>query len=363
MPVQFKQRTALEFFAGIGLARMGLEKAGWRVVYSNDIDPKKKAMFEGHWGSASHYDLRSVFDVDADALPSAELAWASFPCVDLSLAGNRRGLRGSHSSAYWGFHRVIRDLQSRQPRFVVLENVPGLITSSGGADLREVVLSLNDLGYAVDIALVDAVRFVPQSRQRLFLIGRLSGRGTAVPCDLLSPLRPPRVMDFIYQNPDLVWDLLPIQWQPSRRPSLDETLEWFPSDADIWWSEDQTERLLAQMSHNHLRAVKQLANLDSPSFGTVYRRVRASGCRAEVRLDGVAGCLRTPRGGSSKQFVLQMSGGSILARNMTAVEYARLQGAPDFNIRVGYNQALFGFGDAVCVPVVTWVVSNLLELE
>ena len=81
---------------------------------------------------------------------------------------------------------------------------------------------------------------------------------------------------------------------------------------------------------------------------------------AEVRVDGIAGCLRTARGGSSRQFVLQMGEGMVRARHMTAAEYARLQGAGDFRIRVPDTQAIFGFGDAVCVPAVQWVDRQVL---
>src|SRR5437870_346280 len=80
-------------------------------------------------------------------VPSIELATASFPCTDLSLAGNRAGLKGSESSMFWQFARVLREMDRRRPKVVMLENVPGFATSHGGKDLRNAIAELNDMGY------------------------------------------------------------------------------------------------------------------------------------------------------------------------------------------------------------------------
>ena len=85
---------------------------------------------------------------------------------------------------------------------------------------------------------------------------------------------------------------------------------------------------------------------------TAYRRMRAGRQRLEVRFDGLAGCLRTPRGGSAKQIVVVVDRGVLRMRWMTPREYARLQGADDYTLPENTIQGLFGFGDAVCVPVI-----------
>lgn len=359
----FERGTALEFFAGIGLARMGLERAGWRVVFANDFDPKKEAMHEGHWGADTNYKLKSVFDVREDEVPSAELAWASFPCVDLSLAGNRVGLEGKDSRAFWGFASVLTELHGsgRCPPIVIIENVVGMLTSHGGRDLETILKFLQGLGFAFDLLQIDAAAFVPQSRPRLFIVAvrqpyEIEPRLLATP----SEVRPARVRAFIADRPSLRWGEAPTGALPGAPKPLADVLERFPDDSDIWWSQDALHKLRSQMSPKHAAAVTALSRREGISFGTVYRRVRSTGCMAEVRLDGVAGCLRTPRGGSSKQFVLEIGGGRIRARHMTAVEYGRLQGAGEFRVRVPFNQALFGFGDAVCVPVVEWLMCNTI---
>ena len=96
------------------------------------------------------------------------------------------------------------------------------------------------------------------------------------------------------------------------------------------------------------------------SYGTVFRRVRYGRSMAELRTDGVAGCLRTPRGGSGRQILFVAGRNRYAVRLLTPRECARLMGADDFRITVSLNQALFGFGDAVCVPVVRWIAENYL---
>jgi len=362
--VTYVEKTALEFFAGIGLARMGLEAAGWEVVFANDNDPKKLGMHEGHWGPDPRYVLKDIFELEAAQIPSAELAWASFPCIDLSLAGNRAGLDGKHSSAFWGFARILNELRTidRLPPLLILENVTGMLTSHGGDDLVRIIVELNDLGFMVDLLELDAAHFVPQSRPRLFVIAArepyrllpfMEGATTAV--------RPTRVTDFIKRHSGLQWGSVPVGQLPERSVTFDDIAERFPDDADIWWKPDAVAKLLSQMSARHDAVVKTLLNSPQTHFLTIYRRVRRTGCMAEARFDGVAGCLRTPRGGSSKQFVLEVGGGRVRARNMTAIEYGRLQGAGNYKIQVPINQALFGFGDAVCVPAVTWLAENCIE--
>lgn len=141
---QETSKTFAEFFAGIGLMRIGLERAGWRVAYANDICPEKFKMYRANFDDADdHFVVEDVHRVKASEVPTVLLATASFPCNDLSLAGGRAGLAGTQSSAFYGFTRVLREMRSRRPRFVLLENVAGFLSSHDGKDFREVMLALN----------------------------------------------------------------------------------------------------------------------------------------------------------------------------------------------------------------------------
>jgi DNA (cytosine-5)-methyltransferase 1 len=100
------EKTFAEFFAGIGLMRLGLEKEGWSVAFANDIDPEKQEMYGAHFRDADeHFHLGDIHQLDPDKIPTVTLATASFSCNDLSLAGMREGLNGVQSSAFWGFTR------------------------------------------------------------------------------------------------------------------------------------------------------------------------------------------------------------------------------------------------------------------
>ena len=126
------ERTVAEFFAGIGLMRMGLEQGGWRVIWANDIDEDKYRMYRGHFDDdVAHFELGDVHRLDPKTIPPVALATASFPCNDLSLAGARRGLAGQQSGAFWGFWNIIESLSSSAPRTIVIENVTGLMSSHG----------------------------------------------------------------------------------------------------------------------------------------------------------------------------------------------------------------------------------------
>ncbi len=151
------KKTVAEFFAGIGLMRMGLEKEGWTVAFANDISADKYEMYSEHFhDSDPHFIIDDIHHLKADVVPSVALATASFPCNDLSLAGMRKGLAGKESSAYWGFVRILEEMGDRRPPLVLLENVAGFLTSHGGRDFQSALLALNRLGYAVDPMIIDA---------------------------------------------------------------------------------------------------------------------------------------------------------------------------------------------------------------
>ena len=168
------KKNFAEFFAGIGLMRIGLERAGWSIAFANDIDEDKWEMYRTHFGNTGKFAVGDIHKLDVSMIPDVALATASFPCNDLSLAGARKGLAGEQSSAFWGFVNVLTELGLRRPPMVLLENVAGFLTSNNGDDFRDALIALNRLGYAVDAFIVDAVRFVPQSRQRLFVVATKS---------------------------------------------------------------------------------------------------------------------------------------------------------------------------------------------
>lgn len=360
-------KTVAEFFAGIGLMRMGLERQGWSVKFANDIDSQKCSIYRDQFpDAADHLIQEDIHKLKPEQIPSITIATASFPCNDLSLAGARRGLAGQQSSAFWGFANILEKMGSRRPPIVLLENVTGFLTSHRGADFKKVLLSLNLLGYSVDAFILDAVRFVPQSRQRLFVVGSLHQpmAETTVQEQLQffeSDVRPKALADFILHNKTIDWNIRALPSQPQRDLELADILEDLPENSSTWWSNERAEYLFNQMSPRHREMAERMIKGKKISYGTVFRRVRNGKSMAELRTDGVAGCLRTPRGGSGRQILFKAGKGKYTVRLLTPRECARLMGADDFRINVPLNQALFGFGDAVCVPVIEWIAEYYLD--
>lgn len=366
--MQSNNKTVAEYFAGIGLMRIGLEKAGWTVVWANDFDPDKQAIYRHHFGeSSNHFTCEDVHLLDPHSIPEVTLATASFPCTDLSLAGGRRGLAGAGSGAFWGFIDAIAGAGETKPPMVLLENVTGFLTSHDGNDFRDACLALNELGYSVDAFIIDAVHFVPQSRQRLFVVGSQQRRSFQVEETSASffegPGRPPALSDFILWHPEIHWNIRNLPPLPARTASFADIIEPVSPNSKHWWSPERSKYLLNQMSARHRAEADRMIRSDSISYGTVFRRVRNGKSMAELRTDGVAGCLRTPKGGSGRQILFVAGQGNYSVRLLTPLECGRLMGVNDFKLdaSLSLNKALFGFGDAVCVSVIQWIAENYLN--
>ncbi|WP_461640281.1 DNA cytosine methyltransferase [Leucobacter sp. BZR 635] len=362
-PISAAKPHVLEFFAGIGLARMGLEDAGFHVSWANDYEPSKKAMYDVQFAGAGDHTLR-LGDIgelsSADVPAGAALAWASSPCTDLSLAGARAGLEGGQSGTFWEFIRILEEMGDQRPSVAVLENVVGLATSNGGDDLTAAVRAFNSLGYSVDLLAIDARRFVPQSRPRLFLVGALAPPAEPA-LQVASPLRPDW-LQWVFDDESLITHQAELPEAPEPlREGFGSTVEEMPASDERWWDAERTSAFLASLSETQLDRVTRLLAEPDTTYRTAYRRTRKGRAVWEVRPDDIAGCLRTARGGSSKQAVVQIGAGKLRVRWMTPLEYARLMGAGDYELGDARpSQVLFGFGDAVAVPAVSWLASNYL---
>jgi DNA (cytosine-5)-methyltransferase 1 len=356
---------AAEFFAGIGLMRLGLEAAGVETVWANDIESGKRDLYTANFGE-DEFVLCDIRDVSGDSLPDVEIATASFPCTDLSLAGNRQGLgpasapRGNSggSSMFWEFARVLSEMGGRRPPVVLLENVLGFASSHGGRDLLGAVTELNSLGYSCDLLAVDARHFVPQSRPRMFIVGLAEAPDEAV-CATFAE-RPAWAREFATSAPGARLHAQHLPALPTGPASLAAIVERLPADALEWWGPERFARFVASLSPIQAARLKALRESPELVWRTAYRRTRNGVAVWEVRADGISGCLRTARGGSSKQALVEAGRGEARVRWMTPREYARLMGADHFQLTGPHNQALFGFGDAVCVPVIAWLCEHYL---
>ncbi|MEU2928756.1 DNA (cytosine-5-)-methyltransferase [Streptomyces sp. NPDC007251] len=357
-----------EFFAGIGLARLGLEKAGLRVTWANDMSSDKHDMYRTHFRDEhDHYvlsDIKKLAEAGgAPGLPrDLGLAWASFPCTDLSLAGGRKGLAGKHSGTFYDFMKILTDLGHHQPPVVALENVNGFATSHGGKDLQTAVQALNDLGYSVDVLTLDARSWVPQSRPRLFVVGAKETPKEEAPENRNAFLRP-AWLNHLFENDELTTHRAALPSPPPHR-----TEGWTelikknpPVPEELWWDDLQRKKFESELSSIQRKRVEKLQESGSVVYRTAYRRTRNGVPAWEIRADDVAGCLRTTGGGSSKQAVVRIAPDGLRVRWMTPREYACLMGADEYTLPQRTNQALMGFGDAVCVNAVAWLGEHYLK--
>ena len=371
-----RNRHFAEFFAGIGLVRKGLESSGWTCVFANDIDAKKFDTYRANFDH-DHFLLKDIWEVSNSEIPhKCDLFTASFPCVDLSLAGNRKGLAGKESGTLLAFLEIlrVRKKANNLPSVILLENVLGFLSSHDGKDFISTAKELSDLGYFVDAFTLDARWFTAQSRPRLFVVASIATNSKDIfvsPSSLFEhrrivdlgteELRPKKLLQHIYNSPSIRWGQIPLTPPVKSKQRLHDIVEQMEFDDPRWWEQEKVDYLIKQMSPLHLALIKQALTSKSDLTGTVYRRVREGKTRAELRTDGIAGCLRTPRGGSSKQILLTVAKKKVHARWMTPREYARLQGVDDsYNLPDNEIQAYFGLGDAVCVPAIEWIARNVL---
>jgi DNA (cytosine-5)-methyltransferase 1 len=360
-----------EFFAGGGMARLGLGDE-WACLFANDFDAVKAETYRANFeDAAEHFHQGDVWKLRASQLPGrADLAWASSPCQDFSLAGARAGLKGGRSSAFFGFWKLIEDLAAtgRAPNIVVIENVAGLLTSHDGRDFESLCRALTKQGYRFGALEIDAQRFVPQSRPRVFVIGVRA----QVPDELwqLEPTPPfhsRKVQSAFERLPKSLrqaWIWWSLPFPPMMNERLDAVLE--PDDAVEWFSDERTSKLKTLFSERHEEKLRVAGTREGRSIGTVFRRMRVEDGkkiqRAELRFDGYAGCLRTPAGGSSKQFVAVVEKRRMRCRDLTIREAARLMGLGEaYRLPKGKTSALKVIGDGVAVPVVKFLAENLLR--
>lgn len=358
--VQTQQPRVAEFFAGIGLVRKGLEAEGFNVVFANDIDETKMRVYQANVDSTD-FVLADIRELTGRDVPDIELAVASFPCTDVSVAGARAGLRGKYSSLVHEFLRIVEEMSRRKPQVIVLENVLGFATSNEGNDLRATVVTLNSLGYVCDIVVLDAARFVPQSRPRIFIV---AWRGSPVESRLLftSDIRPPWVLRFWERNRELALQAIELPPLPYCSETLADIVDRFDPNHSIWWTGERLQQFVDSLSYIQSARLATLKSSPSTRWATAYRRTRRGRAVWEIRDDQISGCLRTGKGGSSRQALVEAGRDEVRVRWMTAREYCRLQGAPDVDLAdITENQGRFALGDAVCVPVISWLAKSALR--
>ena len=192
----------IELFAGIGGFRYGLKKAScnknwgteskkkWKhkrsnvynkskhqaiCVYANEIDKYACQIYRKNFGNKELYE-GDIKKVSAESIPDFDMLTGGFPCQSFSIAGKRKGMSGEDTRGSL-FYEIYRIAKCRQPKLLLLENVPGLFSSRGGEDFLTILKSLDEIGYDVEWDCVNTSVFLPQNRLRVFIIGHFRGKG------------------------------------------------------------------------------------------------------------------------------------------------------------------------------------------
>lgn len=338
--------TMHEFFAGSGLVAYGL-KGMFAPVWANDISEQKAEVYEANF-AYDHFELGDIKNIRGYDLPYAHLSWVSFPCQDLSLAGALGGIHASRSGLVWEWLRVLDEMDKR-PKILLLENVIGLLSTNNGDNYRALHTALIERGYDCGAIVLNASYFVPQSRPRVFVIAVEHN------CRILSDvvgdspcwLHTKAAIELGRSLPRWIW------WKTENPPRCDKTLKDIV-DKDAPFDKDDALRLVPE---RHLAKLNEYSTV----YATGYRRTRHGEQQLELRFDGIAGCLRTPEGGSSKQYLVVKKNGVTHARLLTVRESARLMGVPDsFRLPGSSNNGYKAMGDAVVMPVAQFIGKRFL---
>lgn len=361
-----------EFFSGGGMARLGLGEE-WRCILSNEWSEKKASSYIENFPDHKQLVIDDICNLAKRRLEgNPRLAWASFPCQDLSLAGKGIGLNGGRSGMFWPFWEIMMNMKkdNRQIPVIVIENVVGAITSNNGSDFSAITNELAAAGYHFGPLIIDAAHFVPQSRPRLFIVAVAGDIPDSMISRAPSAIWHPENLRSAYDRLSTttknkwIWWNLPMP--PVRATSLDQVVEDNPVGV-TWHTKTQTQKLLSMMSKSNLAKVDAIKSSRKAAVGAVYKRTRLDSTgqkvqRAEVRFDGVSGCLRTPAGGSSRQILLIVDGQSVRSRLISPRELARLMGLPEsYRLPARYNDAYHLIGDGLAVPAVRWLENALLQ--
>ncbi|MGP1575441.1 DNA cytosine methyltransferase [Selenomonas sp.] len=338
--------TMHEFFAGSGLVAYGL-KGMFTPIWANDNSERKAAVYTANFGD-SHFVLEDIRNVHGEKIPRANMSWASFPCQDLSLAGTREGIYGARSSLVWEWLRILDEMKE-SPKILVLENVIGLLSANNGEHYATLHNDLLKRGYKSGAIVMNASYFLPQSRPRVFIIAvkkectvphDLVGNGPSWLHNKAASELGGRLLDWIWWNTEKP---LP------RRQTIKDIVE-----KNVPFDKDHILRLMPK------RHQEKLAEHDAV-YATAYCRTRNGKQQLELRFDGIAGCLRTPEGGSSRQYLVIKKNGVAHARFLTVREAARLMGVPDDFILPGsYNDGYKAMGDAVAMPAAHFIGDRFL---
>lgn len=306
------QLRFIDLFAGIGGMRLAFTQAGARCVFSSEWDKFAQLTYEANFQETPFGDITKI---TSDQIPEHDILLAGFPCQPFSIAGvskhNALGIEHGFNHPTQGnlFFEVARIIRDKKPTAFLLENVKNLQNHDRGKTFKIIQNTLHELGYYIYYQVIDAVHFVPQHRERIFIVGFRE------PIEFNFPKLP--------QSNRKVRDILEIQVDPKY------TL------TDHLW--------------NYLKEYAQKHRSRGNGFGYGL-----------VNLDGIARTLSARYYKDGSEILIPQANKN--PRRLTPRECARLMGFPDsFKIVVSDTRAYQQFGNSVVVPLVKAIADEMIK--
>lgn len=326
-------------FSGIGGFDLGFERAGMVCKWQVEADVKAKDVLNKHWPEVKKYD--DVRNVGRTDLEPVDVICGGFPCQDVSIAGRREGLNGKRSGLWFEFARIIDELE---PRWVVIENVPGLLSSAKGRDFATILRWLVERGYCVAWRVLDAQYFgVAQRRRRVFVVASFGNGGAA---------------EILFESEGMRWNPPPRQKAGQGYSEVAGTIAASGAGLDRPSGNGNELDFCVPVSETlDLKScgANRGGQANVTEFITAFggNNSSASGIDISTTSNAHGGAGRMDF--ESETFVV---GAGV--RRLTPTECARLQGFPDdWNDWQTDSARYKQYGNAVCVNVAEWIGMRL----
>lgn len=319
-PVKNPKFKFVDLFAGIGGFRMAFQNLGGKCVFTSEWNKFSKQTYEANYGEVPFGDIQKIHESN---IPDHDILLGGFPCQPFSLAGvskkNSLGREHGFKDETQGtlFFDIVRILEAKRPKAFVLENVKNLVSHDKGKTFKVIQGTLSELGYSIHCKVIDGKHFVPQHRERIFIVGfdKEVFKG-----------------EESFEFPDM----------PEETHTVEEILE--PAD------QVDPKYTLSDKLWEYLQAYAEKHRLKGNGFGY-----------GMVKMDGITRTISARYHKDGAEILIPQGEGKN-PRRLTPREAARLQGYPEnFVIPVSDTQAYRQFGNSVVMPLIQYLGEAVIE--
>ena len=368
--------TFVDLFAGVGMARMGMAKAGFKCVYTCEFDKHKRKEYEIiHGNEPEDCDIRNVRAAD---IPRSDVWFFGAPCQDFSIAGLRKGLGGDRSSLISEVFRLIEEKAEDKPTWLVYENVKGMLSSNGGWDFLSILLAMDGLGYDVEWQTLNTKDFgIPQNRERVYTVGHLrkcgskqilpitstDGKDCNTKINVVGSTNPGRKIQqkkYIYGDDGLMGCLTATDYKEPKIVQIGrvKSNRENPNQYRVYGTDGLSPCLnTAQGGGREPHVLVKSATMGGYEKATIGDSINLAFPNSTTRRGRVGKEVAQTLDRSCNQGVFIQDGEEYVIRKLTPKECMRLQGVPDeytdklIQAGISDSQIYKAAGDGLSVPI------------